>query len=228
MATHSTPRESPQRRRVLLVDGHPITRYGLSQLINKEADLLVCGEAEDTPQAVKAVMALQPDLVMFELALRAGSGLDLITTLRKHQPEILILVLSMFDEALYAERVLQAGARGYIMKWEATEVVLDAIRRVLHGEIAVSERMVARIIRSVVTGRSDASSTPLARLSNRELDVLRFLGEGYSTRQIAEALHRSVKTVETHRMHITKKLGLANAAELIRYATQWVNQASAC
>lgn len=217
---------SPTCRRILIVDDHPIVRQGLAQLINQEADLHVCGAAEDAAQAVERVAALHPDLVVVDIGLKDSSGLDLIKTLHGRDPKLPILVLSMHDETLYAERTLRAGACGYIMKQEATDQLLEAIRQVLRGEIALSARMAGRLLKTVVHGREASGETTLARLSDRELEVFRLLGQGYSTRQVAEVLHLSVKTIETHRAHLMEKLHLAHAAELIRYATQWAHSLS--
>jgi DNA-binding NarL/FixJ family response regulator len=222
MATPLSEATSVKRHRVLIVDDHPIVRQGLRQLINQEPDLMVCGEATEPQQALEVAGTERPDLVIVDLTLKEGSGLDLIKTLQVQQPELPILVVSMHDEALYAERSLRAGARGYIMKQEATETLLHALRRVLDGEIYVSGRMATRLVRSVVQGRS-AEDSPLVRLSDRELEVLQFIGRGLSTRQIADTLHLSIKTVETHRANIMRKLHLGHATELVRYAVHWVN-----
>ncbi|GIX49665.1 MAG: DNA-binding response regulator [Candidatus Tectimicrobiota bacterium] len=213
----------PQRFRILVVDDHPIVRRGLVWLLAREPDLEVCGEAEDAAQALAAVEALRPDLAIVDIALRASSGLDLIKTLHAQVPQLPVLVLSIHDETLYAERVLRAGGRGYVMKQEATETLLQAVRQVLRGELYLSPRMASRLLAAFVQGRPAPVVSPLQRLSDRELEVFRLLGQGYSTRQVAAALHVSVKTVETHRAHLMKKLHLASAAELLRYATQWVN-----
>ena len=214
--------KSVEPHRVLIVDDHPIVRQGLRQLINQEPDLIVCGEATEPQQALATAEAVQPDVVIVDLTLKEGSGLDLIKTLQAQRPALPVLVVSMHDEALYAERSLRAGARGYVMKQEATETLLHALRRVLDGEIYVSGRMATRLVRSVVQGRSSEDS-PLTSLSDRELEVLQFIGRGLSTRQIADTLHLSIKTVETHRANIMRKLHLSHATELVRYAVHWVN-----
>ncbi len=209
------------RRRVLLVDDHPIVRGGLAQLIEQEADLTVCGEASDAEQALEAVMTLRPDLAVIDLSLQGSSGLDLIKELQAREPALPLLVLSMHDEALFAERVLRAGARGYIMKQEAREKVIAAIRQVLRGELYFSEHMTTLLLQTLSTGVADTGRTPLSRLTDRELEVFYFISQGYSMRQIAEALNRSVKTAEAHRKNIMEKLSLDNAAQLTRYALQW-------
>ncbi len=214
---------SAVRHQVFIVDGHPIVRQGLKQLINKEPDLQVCGEAKERQEALEAVTSLNPDLAVVELVLREGSGLDLIKALQALMSELPILVVSIHDETLFAERALRAGARGYIMKQEATETLLSAIRRVLQGEIYVSERMTNRLLRTIVKGCFAPGDSSLSQLSDRELEVLHRLGQGVATRQIAETLHLSVKTVETYRAHIMRKLHLNHAPELLRYAVNWVN-----
>jgi DNA-binding NarL/FixJ family response regulator len=223
MATKtSTPAQNASHR-IFLVENHPIVRQGLTQLINQEGDLEICGEAETPKQALEVVDALHPDLAIVDLALKSSSGLDLIKAFRAQMPSMSVLVLSMYNEDLYAERALRAGALGYVMKQEATETLLEAIRCVLQGEVYVSQRLARRIVQNLVTAASGTGTNRLKRLSDRELEVLRFVGEGYTTRQIAEALHLSIKTVETHRAHLMDKLQLANATELMRYAMSWVN-----
>ncbi len=209
------------RYRVLLVDDHPIVRGGLAQLIQLEGNLTVCGEAADAAQALDAVMTLHPDLAVIDLSLQKSSGLDLIKELQVQAPDLPLLVLSMHDETLFAERVLRAGARGYIMKHEAREKVIAAIQKVLRGELYFSEHMTTALLQTLAKGTANAEDTPLARLTDRELEVFHFISQGYSMRQIAEALNRSVKTVEAHRKHIIEKLSLDSAAQLTRYALRW-------
>jgi DNA-binding NarL/FixJ family response regulator len=212
-----------ERTRVLIVDDHPIVRQGLAQMINQEADLMVCGEAEDAQNALQAVSELHPDLVLVDLSLKGSSGLDLIRALRTRQSMLPVLVVSMHDESLYVERALRAGARGYIMKHEATDIMMNAIRRVLRGEIYVSDKMMTKLLGRLIPGDSpDTNASILERLSNRELEVFRLIGEGHSTRHIAAVLHVSIKTVESHRAHIKEKLQLNDTTELVRYAMQWV------
>ena len=204
-------------KRILLVEDHPIVRLGFAQLIQQEKTLRVCAEAEDSRRAIEAVEREQPDLVIIDLGLKQSSGLDLIKVLQGLHPKLPLLVVSLHDETLYAQRVLKAGARGYVMKREAPDCLLVAIKRVLDGEIYVSEQMSSRLLNWFVRGARPEGS-PLERLSDRELEVFRFLGQGSTTREIAEALHLSVKTVETHRAHIMDKLNLGSATELLRYA----------
>jgi DNA-binding NarL/FixJ family response regulator len=212
-----------ERTRVFIVDDHPIVRQGLAQMINQEADLTVCGEAEDAQNALNAVAELHPDLVLIDLSLKGGSGLELIKALRSRQNTLPVLVVSMHDESLYVERALRAGARGYIMKHEATDIMMSAIRRVLRGEIYVSDKMMTKLLGRFLLDSPDTGTSILERLSNRELEVFRLIGEGHSTRHIAEVLHVSIKTVESHRAHIKEKLQLNDTVELVRYAMQWVD-----
>lgn len=214
---------SSDKRRVLVVDDHPIVRQGLAALINREPDLVVCGEAATVPDAMAAIETLKPDIALVDLSLSGASGIELIKLLRRRPERIPILVVSMHDESLYAERMLRAGARGYIMKQEATDRVLTAIRHVLTGEIYLSEQMISRILRKLVEG-PDSAGVPLERLSDRELEVFQMIGQGMGTRQIAEKLGVSNKTVETYRTHIRRRLELRNAGELFERARQWVQE----
>ncbi len=216
------------RTRVFIVDDHPVVRQGLAQMINQETDLTVCGEAEDAPHALEGIASLQPDLVLIDLSLKGSSGLELIKALRASYATLPMLVVSMHDESLYVERVLRAGARGYIMKHEATDTMLLAIRRVLRGEIYVSDKMMTRILGKLVLDAPEPGTSSLERLSNRELEVFRLIGEGHSTRHIAEALHVSIKTVESHRAHIKEKLQLQDTVDLVRHAVQWVDRGRLC
>jgi DNA-binding NarL/FixJ family response regulator len=218
---HAAP--PAERTRVFIVDDHPIVRQGLAQMLNQEMDLMVCGEAEDAQQALTAIAALQPDLVLVDLSLKGGSGFDLIKVLKARQSTLPVLVVSMHDESLYVERVLRAGARGYIMKQEATDTMMLAIRRVLRGDIYVSEKMMTKLLGRFVFDSAHSSASALERLSNRELEVFRLIGEGQSTRHIAAVLHVSIKTVESHRAHIKEKLQLNDTVALVRYAMQWVD-----
>jgi DNA-binding NarL/FixJ family response regulator len=212
-----------EHTRVFIVDDHPIVRQGLAQMLKQEADLTVCGEAEDAQQALQAIAELQPDLVLVDLSLKGGSGLALIRALKARQSTLPVLVVSMHDESLYVERVLRAGARGYIMKQEATDTMMHAIRRVLRGELYVSDKMMTRLLGRFVLDAVDTGASALERLSNRELEVFWLIGEGHSTRHIAEMLCVSTKTVESHRAHIKEKLQLNDTVKLVWYAMQWVD-----
>lgn len=215
--------DSRGKRTVLIVDDHPIVRQGLAQLIDREEDLEVCGQAEDAHEALQAIRQLSPDMVIVDIALKDTSGMELIKDLKVRYPNLPVLTLSMHDEAVYGERALRAGAKGYIMKQEATEKVVTAIRRVLAGEVYVSNRMAAKMVSKYVGGGTHTAGSPADALSDRELEVFRMIGEGYGTREMAEKLHLSVKTIETYRAHIKDKLGLQDANELLRAAIRWVN-----
>ncbi|HEY1760141.1 MAG TPA: response regulator transcription factor [Bryobacteraceae bacterium] len=206
---------------VFIVDDHPIVRQGLALLINREPDLAVCGDAEEAVSALTRIAQLNPDLVIVDISLNGPDGLDLLKDIRVREPHLPVLVLSMLDESLYAERALRAGAKGYIMKQEATERVLVAIRRILAGDIYVSEQMSSRMLHRFVGGNQVEQQSPISELTDRELEVFRLIGEGHGTRQIAEELHISVKTVESYQAHIKVKLSLKNARELVQRAIQW-------
>jgi DNA-binding NarL/FixJ family response regulator len=207
-------------RKILLVDDHPVMREGVAQLINHESDLEVCGQFEDSAGAFEAIPSLAPDLAIIDLSLKSSSGLDLVKNINANYPKVLMLVLSMSDESLYAERVLRAGAAGYIMKQEAPEKVLAAVRKVLGGGIYLSDKMNAKLMHQLVGGRPLAGGPLIERLSDRELEVFGLIGQGRGTRQIAEQLHLSVKTIESHRAHIKEKLNLKNSTELVHRAIQ--------
>jgi len=208
--------------RVLIVDDHPIVRRGLAQLIEQEPDLEVCGEANDAETALSAFVELEPDIALVDLMLRGASGTDLIKNLKAQNENIPILVISMHDEAVYAERALRAGAHGYIMKEEATGQVLTALRKVVGGDVYVSERMVGHLLRRMVGGADQGVG--IDGLSDRELEVFQWIGRGSSVPDIAERLKVSPKTVETYRAHIKDKLNLANSAEVMRAAVQWAER----
>jgi DNA-binding NarL/FixJ family response regulator len=209
------------KARVFVVDDHPIVRGGLAQLINHEADLQVCGEAADAATAFDRIEALKPDVAVVDLSLHGPDGLELVKNLRTRNIPVPVVILSMHDETLYAERALRAGARAYLMKQEAAEQVLVALRRVLAGDIYVSDRMANRLLGQIGGARPASGESPLRCLSDRELDVFRRIGRGRGTRHIAEELHLSVKTVESYRTHIKEKLGLTSAIELVRCAVEW-------
>jgi len=210
------------KKKGFVIDDHPIIRQGLTLLINQEADLAVCGEAEEMHSALKAIEACHPDILIVDISLNGPDGLELLKNIRITSPRLPVLILSMHDESIYAERALRAGANGYIMKQEATEKVLVALRRILSGEIYVSDRIANSMLRHYVRGGhpSQAHST-IADLTDRELEVFRLIGEGQGTRQIAEALHLSVKTVESYQAHIKDKLSLRTARELVQHAVEW-------
>lgn len=215
------------KTRVLLVDDHPVLRRGLTMMINQEADMVVCGEAEDAPKAFEAVSTLKPDIAVVDISLKGGNGIELIKNVKARYPDLPMLVLSMHDESLYAERALRAGSLGYIMKEEAIEQVLVAIRRVLTGEIFLSDKMKSKMLQQLAYGRNKTVTSPIEQLTDRELEVFRLIGEGHSTRQIAGQLHLSVRTVEAYREYIKSKLSLKNATELVQHAFHWVHHESA-
>jgi DNA-binding NarL/FixJ family response regulator len=205
--------------RVFLIDDHPIVRQGLALFIEREPDLAVCGQAEGTTSALQAIPELVPDFIVLDISLDGPDGLELLKTLRARYPNLPVLILSMHDESAYAERALRAGANGYIMKQEATEKVLTAIRQILRGDIYLSERLTKRMLRQFVHGAVPPGD-PLARLSDRELEVYRLIGAGHGTRRIADELHVSTKTVESYQAHIKEKLSLRNARELVQHAIE--------
>jgi len=218
----SPPAEvSSKKSKILVVDDHPIVRQGFAQLISQEDDLELSGEAGDATEAMECLKTSPPDLAIVDLSLKGINGIDLTKSMLAEQPKLPILIVSMFDEALYVERVLRAGARGYLMKQEATEKVVGAIRKILAGDIYVSERMGDVLLQKFVSGRPPAQGSPLENLSDRELEVMQLVGQGKGTRQIAEELHVSVKTVESHYAKIKEKLNLKTANELIQYAVKW-------
>jgi DNA-binding NarL/FixJ family response regulator len=210
-----------RKHRVFVVDDHPIVREGLALLIDQEPDLVMCGAAEEAESALAAISASRPDVLILDISLRGRDGIELLKTIRSTDPDLPILVLSMHDEAMYAERALRAGANGYIMKQEATENVLVALRRLLRQEMYLSERIANRMLRQLVTHGRDPVETPIARLSDRELEVFRLIGGGLGTRQIADELRLSVKTVESYQAHIKEKLGLASSRDLVQRAIEW-------
>jgi len=223
MAPQSKRHEgSSSKCRVFVVDDHPIVRQGLAQMINRESDLTVCGEAEEAAAALQAIGVENPDILIVDISLVGPDGLDLVKNVRLRYPALPVLILSMHDESIYAERALRAGANGYIMKHEAAEKVLLAVRQILNHEIYVSERVANRILHHYISGSSTGKQSPLADLSDRELEVFRLIGEGHSTRTIAEQLHLSIKTVESYQAHIKEKLSLKNGRELVQHAIQWV------
>lgn len=213
-------------KQVFIVDDHPMMRQGLAQLIANEPDLSVCGEAEDAFQAVESIKKLKPDLVIADITLPGKNGLELIKDVQALEPGIPILVISMHDESLYAERVLRAGGRGYIMKQEGGKKLMQAIRQVLGGQIYVSEKMSARILEIFSGRRAEAAGSPVENLTDREFEVFQLIGKGAGTKEIAEELHLSPKTVEVHRANIKAKLKITSMAELIRYAVRWVESQS--
>jgi DNA-binding NarL/FixJ family response regulator len=218
---HSNFEIIPQKRKVFILDDHPIVREGLTLLINLEPDLLVCGQAAEMGPALQLVDQLKPDILIVDISLRGPDGLAFLSTLRAADARIPVLVLSMLDEELYAERALRAGANGYMMKQEATGLVLDALRHLLKGEVWVSHRVSAKMLKQLAAGVANPQRSIHDELSNRELEVLRLMGLGFGTRQIAEELGLSIKTIETYQSHLKEKLGLRNSRELVQSAIEW-------
>ena len=209
------------KHRVLIVDDHPIVRQGLRRLIDQEEDLTVCGEAESTREAKTAIRELKPDVIIVDISLKQGDGIELVKSVRADCASLPMLVLSMHDETIYAQRMLSAGANGYIMKQAASDQFLVAMRRVLEGGIYVSDVVGNSMIQQLAAGGAYLSVNPIDQLSNRELQILHLIGRGLSTRQAAEALNLSVKTVESHRQRIKRKLNLATGSQLVQYAVNW-------
>jgi DNA-binding NarL/FixJ family response regulator len=219
--TNKSPAVPPVKKKtVFVVDDHPLLRQGLALLINREEDLMVCGEAEEAQTAMREIASKKPDILIADISLNGPDGLDLLKNLRVLYPTLPVLVLSMHDESIYAERALRARANGYIMKAEATEKVLVAVRRILGGDIYLSDRMANKLLHQYIAGSSLDMNSRLSALSDRELEVFRLIGEGRSTRQIAEKLHLSIKTVETYQAHIKEKLSLHSGRELVQHAIQ--------
>jgi DNA-binding NarL/FixJ family response regulator len=208
--------------KILLIDDHPLLRNGIAQLISQQKDLIVCGEVDDSLKALDAIEKDNPDIVILDITLKKMSGIEVLKHIKVRFPRVKVLILSMHDETLYAPRALRAGASGYIMKQEAAENVITALRKILSGEVYISERMATQMLSRMVGGRATPISSPVDLLSDRELEVFTLLGKGDGTRDIAEKLNLSVKTIESHRAHIKEKLNLKNATELVRHAVQWV------
>lgn len=214
---------SPSKRtKILLVDDHPLMRRGQADLLNREADFAVCGEAGTAKEAMEAIAKLKPDLVLVDMGLPDKDGLELVKDIQALHLGLPVLAMSMQDESLYAARVLRAGGRGYVMKQEGPERLAAAIRTVLSGQVALSPRMSAKILDSLVGGTGKADADPEAKLTDRELEVMRLFGEGWSTDEIAGRLHLSPKTVDVHRGHIKEKLGFKTTPEFTRFAIRWV------
>lgn len=218
--------ESPKPKRIVVIDDHPLFRQGLEQLINSsDDDFNVCGEASDAATGMEIIRRLQPDLAIVDLSLPGANGIELIKNIRAEFKQLPVLILSMHDESLYAVRGLRAGAQGYVMKEEALENVIVAIREVLAGRPYLSRDMSAKLITNFADGNVQAS--PTDKLSDRELEILELIGKGRDVREIARALHISGKTVETHRAHIKEKLNLKNARQVARFAVEWLAEQAA-
>ncbi|RPI92245.1 MAG: DNA-binding response regulator [Spirochaetales bacterium] len=216
--------KEPRAARILVVDDHPIVYEGLEKLFSREKDLRIAGYAEDSDGAIRAVEKIRPELVIVDISLAEGvSGLELIKVLRRRYPKLPVLVLSMHEESLYAERVIRSGARGYVMKNELTAKLVDAARAVLDGKVYLSGAMSSRLLDDLMCHRQNKTINPVDRLSDRELEVLRLVGSGNSSSDIAGKLKISIKTVETHRLRIREKLHLKNSVQLVKYAIEWTH-----
>ncbi len=213
-------------RRILVVDDHPLMRLGLRQVIESQRELSVCGEADTVRDARSAIKEFKPDAVVADISLRQGDGIELVREIRAHHPKLPVLIFSSHDEAIYAERMLAAGANGYIMKQSAPEQVLAALRRVLSGGIFVSEAIGNSMIQRFASDGGYAAANPIDRLSNREVQILHMIGKGMSTRETALSLNLSVKTIESHRQRIKRKLNLSNATQLMQCAVNWFGNAN--
>jgi DNA-binding NarL/FixJ family response regulator len=212
------------RTRVLLVDDHAVVRFGIAQLINQQGDLVVCGEEEDAAKALSAIARLHPGLVIADISLKDSSGLELMRNIRVQYPGLPVLVVSAHDESVYAEIAFRAGALGYLMKGDALEKVVPAIRRVLSGNIYVSDVLASRMLQRQVRGRTDIQQSPVKALSDREMEVFQLIGQWKKTKDIAQELHLSIKTIEYYREQIKQKLDVKSAVELTQYATSWVQR----
>jgi len=221
-AASERPKKGSRIVRVFIVDDHPVVRQGVGMLVAQQPDMEVCGDAESGPEALQKMMELEPDLAVVDLSLKDSSGMELIKDMQTQCPNVKILVLSMHDETFFAEWVLRAGARGYITKAESTLKVVDGIRTVMKGDVYLSETMSSKMISKLVSGYGEPDKPSVDSLTDRELEVFELLGNGYGTREIAEKLHRSVKTIETHRERIKEKLQIDTATDLIKHAVQWV------
>ena len=221
-APKQAPREASEQKRIYIVDDHPIFREGLKGVIAHQPGLTVCGDADTAVKAFEEIRALKPDLVLTDIGLPGKSGMELLKDLHAFDRALPVLVLSMHDETLYAERVLATGARGYIMKQEGPDRILQAIATVLAGKVHVSEKMAAGILEHIVRPESKAEASPVGRLTAREFEVLRLIGEGKDGHDIAADLHLSLKTVNSHKTHIREKLGLKNFTAVIHFATRWL------
>ena len=210
-----------KKTRVFIVDDHPVVQDGLTTIINHEQDLNVCGQADDAPEALKAIDELKPDVVVVDISLKSSNGIELTKSINAQYTNLFVIVLSLHDESVYAERALLAGAKAYLMKDEVSENIIKAIRTVLSGEIYVSETILKKFLHKVAGDKAGTAKTPIETLSDREFEVFRLIGEGLKASQIANQLHLSAKTIETYRSRLKEKLNLADAAELLRYSIKW-------
>ncbi|MEQ1842178.1 MAG: response regulator transcription factor [Verrucomicrobiales bacterium] len=215
---------APPEKKIFIVDDHPLFREGLAGIIRQRPEWCICGQADSAVKAFEEIRRLKPDIVVTDIGLAGKSGLELVKDIHAFSPDLPILVISMHDEILYAERVLKAGGRGYIMKQEGPEKILQAITKVLAEQVSVSEKMAAGILEHIVNPSRRATSSPIEKLSDREFEVLRLIGEGQDYHQIAKTLSISIKTVNCHRLNIKEKLGLKSANALVHFASRWIGE----
>jgi DNA-binding NarL/FixJ family response regulator len=221
-ATPGSTSSEPVRHRIFLVDDHPVTREGVRVLIDQEPDLVVCGQADSAPSALQLIQRLKPDLAVVDITLKTTSGIELMKNVKALLPDLPVLIMSMHDESLYAERALRAGAKGYVMKHEASDRILTAIRSVIAGDLYLSEKMKEKMLHRLVRSRKNEVVFTIDTLSDREMEVFQLIGNGFGTRQIAEKLNLSVKTIDSYREHLKLKLRLEKGSDLVRHAIQWV------
>jgi DNA-binding NarL/FixJ family response regulator len=221
MALKKEQAKTGKKTQVLIVDDHPVVRDGLVTIINHEQDFNACGQADDAARALKAIAELKPDVVVADISLKSSDGIELTKSIKVRYPRLPVIVFSVHDESIYAERALRAGAHAYMMKETVSENIVKAIRTVLNGEIFVSEKISKKFLHKIAGDKTGTARTPIDNLSDRELEIFRLIGEGYKASQIAKQLHLSIKTIETYRTRIKEKLGLVNASELLRYSIRW-------
>jgi DNA-binding NarL/FixJ family response regulator len=224
MAQAKQSQAKDNRKRILLVDDHAVVRYGMAQFINQQSDLVVCGEEEDAANALSAIGKLKPDLVIADISLKDSSGLELMRNIKAQYHGLLVLVVSAHDETIYAEIAFRAGALGYLMKGDALDKIVSAIRRVLSGNVYVSDALAAKMLQQQIRGQRDIEQSPVKGLSDREMEVFQLIGQWKKTKEIARELHLSIKTIEYYREQIKQKLSLNGSVELTHYATSWVQR----
>ncbi len=222
-ADHAESAAKVEAKRILIVDDHPVFRRGMIALLAEQKDFNICGEAENAAQALSVMRDVKPEVALVDISMPGMNGIELIKMMLSEEPKLSIVILSMHDESLYALRALRAGAKGYVMKAEAIDHVVKAIRKVIDGGLYISSKLSERLVFKAIQSDNSDSVSPVDKLSDRELEVLQLMGKGSSTRDIAGALHLSIKTIETHRSHIKEKLGFKDAAELVRFAFEWAS-----